>query len=248
MHQSPADRAKHPGRKDPALLSGNNAGAVHYSGCMLTPTDRLLACLDDALRTIGGGSHAGRPVPRAPAGTDATAQTGTLTEEERRLSGALMRVNHVGEVCAQALYQAQALAAREPRVRAQFLQAAREEADHLAWTQSRLRELRDRPSLLNPLWYAGAFAIGLVAGRLGDAASLGFVVETERQVEQHLAGHLERLPAQDLASRAIVEQMQLDEARHAGEALCAGAVEMPAPARWLMRSAAKVMTTAAHVI
>jgi ubiquinone biosynthesis monooxygenase Coq7 len=159
-----------------------------------------------------------------------------------------MRVNHVGEVCAQALYQAQALTAREPALRAQLEQAAREEADHLAWTQSRLRELGDRPSLLNPIWYAGSFAIGLAAGRLGDAASLGFVVETERQVEQHLAGHLERLPASDLASRAIVEEMKADEARHADTALAAGAAPMPAPARWLMRAAARMMTTTAHVI
>ena len=133
-------------------------------------------------------------------------------------------------------------------MRAQLQQAAREEVDHLAWTQARLRELGDRPSLLNPVWYAGAFTIGLVAGRLGDAASLGFVVETERQVEQHLASHLERLPASDLASRAIVEQMKADEARHADDALAAGAAEMPPPARWLMRAAAKVMTSTAHVL
>jgi ubiquinone biosynthesis monooxygenase Coq7 len=157
----------------------------------------VLTCLDEALRTIGGGSHAGRPRPRPAASEAAPA---ALSDAERRLSGALMRVNHVGEVCAQALYQAQALTAREPALRAQLEQAAREEADHLAWTQSRLRELGDRPSLLNPIWYAGSFAIGLAAGRLGDAASLGFVVETERQVEQHLAGHLERLPASDLAA------------------------------------------------
>ena len=157
-----------------------------------------------------------------------------------------MRVNHVGEVCAQALYQAQALTARSPQLREQLRQAAREEADHLAWTQARLHELGDRPSLLNPLWYAGSFAIGLAAGRLGDAASLGFVVETERQVERHLASHLERLPADDLASRAIVEQMKIDETRHADAAENAGAVPMPAPARWLMRAAAKVMTTVAH--
>jgi ubiquinone biosynthesis monooxygenase Coq7 len=127
-----------------------------------------------------------------------------------------------------------------------MLEAAREETDHLAWTQARLRELGDRPSLLNPVWYAGAFAIGLAAGRLGDAVSLGFVVQTERQVEAHLAGHLERLPASDLASRALVEQMKQDEARHADDALAAGAAPMPEPVKWLMRAAARVMTTVAH--
>lgn len=157
-----------------------------------------------------------------------------------------MRVNHVGEVCAQALYQAQALTARSDTLRRQMEQAAREETDHLAWTEQRLRELGDRPSLLNPLWYAGAFGLGLAAGRLGDALSLGFVVETERQVEQHLAGHLERLPATDHRSRAIVAQMKDDESRHADQALSAGAHALPAPVRGLMRVAAKVMTRTAH--
>ena len=159
-----------------------------------------------------------------------------------------MRVNHVGEVCAQALYQAQALTARTPELRAQMNAAAREETDHLAWTEQRLRELGDRTSLLNPLWYAGAFALGLAAGRAGDAWSLGFVVETERQVEEHLAGHLTRLPAGDGPSRAIVAQMKGDEARHAIAAQQAGAAELPAPLRWAMRAAAKVMTTTAHRI
>ena len=216
--------------------------AVRYSPIPVNSTDRLICALDEALRTVGGGSHAARPRPR-PAGP---AEMGSLSEPERRLSGALMRVNHVGEVCAQALYQAQALAARDPALREQLYRAAREEADHLAWTQERLRELGDRPSLLNPLWYAGSFAIGLAAARLGDAASLGFVVETERQVEQHLAGHLERLPPSDLTSRAIVEQMKADETRHAEDALAAGAAAMPTPVRWVMRAAAKVMTTTAH--
>ena len=169
-----------------------------------------------------------------------------MAEAERRLSGALMRVNHVGEVCAQALYQAQALTARTPELRQQMERAAREETDHLAWTQQRLDELGDRPSLLNPLWYAGAFGIGVLAGRLGDATSLGFVVETERQVEQHLASHLQRLPEADQASRAVVAQMRDDEARHADEALQAGGAEMPAPVRWLMRQSARVMTRLAH--
>jgi 3-demethoxyubiquinol 3-hydroxylase len=157
-----------------------------------------------------------------------------------------MRVNHVGEVCAQALYQAQALTARTPELRTQMEQAAREEQDHLAWTEQRLRELNDRPSLLNPLWYAGAFAIGLAAGRAGDRWSLGFVVETERQVEEHLAGHLDRLPAADAASRAIVARMKDEEAGHARGAEAAGAQPLPRPVRWAMRAAAKVMTTTAH--
>ena len=224
----------------------------------LTQMDIALTALENALRTMSGASMAARPTPRpeVPApqaphsagdlGTDRVA--GGLTEADRRLSGALMRVNHVGEVCAQALYQAQALTARSPELRAQMRAAAREESDHLAWTQQRLRELNDRPSLLNPLWYAGAFAIGLAAGRLGDAASLGFVVETERQVEAHLASHLERLPAGDAASRAIVDQMKRDEARHADDALAAGAAPMPEPLKWLMQASAKVMTTVAHRI
>jgi len=157
-----------------------------------------------------------------------------------------MRVNHVGEVCAQALYSAQALSTRDPTLRRGFEQAAREETDHLAWTRQRLRELGAHASVLNPLWYAGAFSIGLVAGRAGDAVSLGFMAETERQVEQHLARHLERLPEQDTASRAIVRQMKNDEAAHAAAAERSGGLPMPAVIRWAMRAAAKVMTTTAH--
>ena len=171
-----------------------------------------------------------------------------LLPQERRHAAALMRVNHVGEVCAQALYTAQALTTRDPGLRAQFERAAEEETDHLAWTAERLAELNDRPSLLNPLWYAGAFGLGLIAGRLGDQASLGFVVETEKQVEAHLQSHLDRLPAADHASRAIVAQMKDDEAGHAAQAMAAGAIELPAPARALMRLAARVMTTTAHYI
>ena len=159
-----------------------------------------------------------------------------------------MRVNHVGEVCAQALYTAQAMATRNPRLRQQFEAAAREETDHLAWTLERLDELGSRPSLLNPLWYAGAFGLGLVAGRFGDKVSLGFVVETERQVEAHLASHLSRLPPADQASRAIVAQMKADEAQHADDALDAGAMPLPAAVKALMRTAAKVMTTTAHYL
>jgi 3-demethoxyubiquinol 3-hydroxylase len=171
-----------------------------------------------------------------------------LSAAEQQLAGALMRVNHVGEVCAQALYNAQALATPDPALRAHFDAAAAEEVDHLAWTEQRLKELGSRPSLLNPLWYAGAFAIGLAAGRLGQRTSLGFVIETERQVEQHLQSHLDRLPAQDSASRAIVTQMRDDEARHAQDAESAGGVRPPAPVRWLMHAAAKVMTGTAHRI
>jgi len=171
-----------------------------------------------------------------------------LAPGEARRSAALMRVNHVGEVCAQALYTAQALATRDPVLRAHFERASDEESDHLAWTAERLRELGDRPSLLNPLWYAGAFAFGLLAGRLGDRVSLGFVVETERQVEAHLQSHLDRLPPGDHASRAIVAQMKDDEAAHAALAQQAGAAALPAPAKTLMRAAAKVMTTTAHYI
>jgi len=159
-----------------------------------------------------------------------------------------MRVNHVGEVCAQALYTAQALATRNPQLRERFEKAADEETDHLAWTSARLRELGARPSLLNPFWYAGAFGLGLVAGRFGDRVSLGFVVETERQVEAHLEGHLQRLPAADHASRAIVAQMKDDEALHAAGALAEGAAELPAPVKAMMRAAAKVMTATAHYV
>jgi ubiquinone biosynthesis monooxygenase Coq7 len=204
--------------------------------------DALISSLDNGLRTVSGAVHAARPCPRPDPGLPVS----DLSEEERRLSGALMRVNHVGEVCAQALYQAQALTARDPALRERLAQAAREETDHLAWTQQRLQALGDRPSWLNPLWYAGAFGIGLLAGRAGDAVSLGFVVETERQVEAHLAGHLDRLPAGDAESRAIVDAMKDDERHHADLAQAAGAAALPAPVRWAMRAAAKVMTTTAH--
>ena len=159
-----------------------------------------------------------------------------------------MRVNQVGEVCAQALYSAQALVTRDPVLKRRFEAAAREETDHLAWTQQRLAELGAHTSWLNPLWYAGAFGIGLLAGRAGDSVSLGFVVETERQVEQHLQGHLELLPAADSASRAIVAQMRADESRHAALARSAGAVELPGAVRALMRLAAGVMTRTAHYL
>ncbi|HLL11699.1 MAG TPA: 2-polyprenyl-3-methyl-6-methoxy-1,4-benzoquinone monooxygenase [Rubrivivax sp.] len=204
--------------------------------------DRWLSSADNALRTLSGAVRAARPNPAA--GLDS--EPGNAAS--RRLSGALMRVNHVGEVCAQALYQAQALTARTPELRLQMEQAAREETDHLAWTQARLEELGARRSWLNPLWYAGAYGIGLLAGRASDRVSLGFVVETERQVEQHLASHLQRLPHDDTKSRAIVSAMHDDERRHADAAVAAGALKLPLPVRWLMRGAAKVMTSTAHYI
>ncbi len=159
-----------------------------------------------------------------------------------------MRVNHTGEVCAQALYSAQAVVARDPSLAARFASAAREEEDHLAWTQSRLAELQDRPSLLNPLWYAGSFAIGALAGLVGDRVNLGFVVETERQVEEHLTTHLDRLPERDAKSRAIVVTMRDDEARHGAMAHEAGAIDLPRPVRGLMRVAANVMKAVAYRI
>lgn len=204
--------------------------------------DRLLGAADSALRTLFAKQHAARPCPMVAA--DET----RLDNRERRHAAALMRVNHVGEVCAQALYTAQALVTRDPALREHFERAAAEETDHLAWTADRLAELGDRPSLLNPLWYAGAFGLGLLAGRLGDRVSLGFVVETERQVEAHLQSHLDRLPVADHASRAIVAQMKDDEGAHAAKAQRAGGTELPAPARALMRAAAKVMTTTAHYV
>jgi len=209
--------------------------------------DRVLGTVDIGLRTVWGHHHAhrARPEPAMPAGALAV-DDAPMSEAERTLAGALMRVNHVGEVCAQALYNAQALATPDPALRAHFDAAAADEVDHLAWTEQRIRELGTHPSVLNPLWYAGAFAIGLAAGRMGRRASLGFVIETERQVEQHLQSHLDRLPAQDRSSRAIVTQMRDDEARHASEAQDAGGLRPPAPVRWLMRAAAKVMTTTAH--
>lgn len=204
--------------------------------------DALLTTADTALRTLFAPPRAAQPTPQP------TQAASDLSNEEKKLAAALMRVNHVGEVCAQALYTAQAFATRNDTLRAHFTRACVEETDHLAWTKQRLDELDSRPSLLNPLWYAGAFGIGLLAGRLGDRVSLGFVVETERQVEAHLMSHMDRLPAGDTASRAIVAQMAEDEVRHALDAQKAGAVELPAPVNGLMKAAAKLMTTVAHHI
>ena len=206
----------------------------------MSPNALILAA-DSALRTLWAPPRASRPTPQA------TSAELVMTDAERREAAALMRVNHVGEVCAQALYTGQALACQDPALRAKLAEASREETDHLAWTAQRLHDLNDRPSLLNPLWYAGAFAIGYAAGKLGgDRVSLGFVVETERQVEAHLQSHMDRLPAADSASRAIVAQMKADEIAHAQMAQKAGAVELPGPVKALMQTAAKVMTTVAH--
>jgi ubiquinone biosynthesis monooxygenase Coq7 len=209
---------------------------------MDTLLNTAITAADNALRTLFAKPHASRTCPTLPA------EPTELNADQKANAGALMRVNHVGEVCAQALYAAQALSTRDPVLRQQFIDASREEGDHLAWTHERLVELGARPSLLNPLWYAGAFGLGLVAGRLGDRLSLGFVMETERQVESHLASHLEQLPAGDHASRAIVAQMKDDEARHAKDAANAGAQELPMPVKALMRASAKVMTTTARYI
>ena len=211
----------------------------------LSGLDRVLAAVQRAVQTVSGQSIASRPYPPLAA---ADTPPAVLSDSERRHAAALIRVDHVGEVCAQALYEAQALGARQETVRAVLERASREEVDHLAWTRKRLEDLEGRTSLLNPLWYAGAFAIGLVASRLGDRLSLGFVVETERQVEQHLLGHLERLPVHDHASRAIVAQMREDERRHGLAAGELGGVELPAPARFAMRMAARVMTATAYYI
>ncbi|MEO8121956.1 MAG: 2-polyprenyl-3-methyl-6-methoxy-1,4-benzoquinone monooxygenase [Rhodoferax sp.] len=206
----------------------------------MSPSDQFLATADAALRTLFATPRAALACPTLPG--EAT----ELTATEKAHAGALMRVNHVGEVCAQALYTAQAFATKNEALRAHFIRASAEETDHLAWTEQRLNELGDRKSLLNPLWYAGAFGLGLLAGRLGDRVSLGFVVETETQVEAHLQSHLTRLPANDHASRAIVAQMKDDEARHALDAKKAGAIELPQAVKNVMRAAAKVMTTVAH--
>ncbi|HEX8011890.1 MAG TPA: 2-polyprenyl-3-methyl-6-methoxy-1,4-benzoquinone monooxygenase [Casimicrobiaceae bacterium] len=202
--------------------------------------DELILGFDRALRTLSGVATSVRASPAAGLPEP------DLTAEERRHAAGLMRVNHTGEVCAQALYQAQALAARDGETRRRLAQAAREEEEHLAWTQQRLAELHDRPSLANPLWYAGSFLIGLVAGLTGERTNLGFVVETERQVEEHLTGHMDYLPPGDAKSRAIVATMRDDEARHGRAARDAGAVDLPWIARALMRRAARLMTFTAY--
>lgn len=200
--------------------------------------DPLLIAADDALRTLAGAAAAARPTPGRdePGGSDA------------RVSASLMRVNHTGEICAQALYSGQALFARDPQVRHALKNAAIEEGDHLAWCRGRLRDLGARPSILDPLWYMGSFALGMVSSLAGDRWSMGFLAETEAQVERHLEGHLAKLPADDLRSRAIVRQMRDDEARHGSMGRALGAAELPLPVRAAMGIASKVMTGTAYYV
>lgn len=206
----------------------------HYS-----PLDRLITPLDQTVRTLFASHVAARPnpaqnLPEAPEITD------------RRHTAALMRINHSGEVAAQALYQGQAFVSQCDATRASLMEAAREETDHLAWCAERIEELGGRTSLLNPLWYAGSFTIGALAGLAGDRTSLGFVAETERQVVEHLDGHLQRLPMEDVRTRAIIQQMSADEERHGRNAMLAGGAELPRPVRALMKLTAKVMTRTAY--
>ncbi|GAA5525788.1 3-demethoxyubiquinol 3-hydroxylase [Microbulbifer aestuariivivens] len=209
----------------------------------LTGLDRLLIQADRALRTLSPGapSH-GRP---SPARGEIESE---MTEAERRHAAGLMRVNHSGEVCAQALYQGQALTAKLPQVRGEMERAADEEIDHLAWCDQRLRELDSRPSLLNPLWYGLSFGLGAAAGKVSDRVSLGFVAATEEQVCKHLESHLQRLPAQDARSRAVVEQMRIDEQEHGHAALSAGGARFPAPMKGVMTLVSKVMTSISYRI
>jgi len=202
--------------------------------------DNLIAELDKGLRTVFAPAVSLRPIP----GQDLPDVE--LSEEEKRHAAALMRVNHVGEVCAQALYQGQAISSRQPAIKEALADAAHEETEHLSWTETRIAELGGRKSLLNPFWYGGALAIGIAAGRFGDAWNLGFLAETERQVEAHLDGHLSRVSEKDRRSLAIIEQMKADETRHAQTALDLGAREIPAPFKAAMKLAARVMTTLAY--
>lgn len=210
--------------------------------------DELITEFDRGLRSMAGVSRMSRPVPTPPVEEAEPAEPVQLTPAERAHSAGLMRVNHVGEVCAQALYQAQKLATNSPTLKAAFDHAASEEEDHLAWTAKRLVDLDSRPSLLNPLWYTGALAIGFAAGSLGDKVSLGFMAETERQVEKHLESHLKKLPEADHESRAIVDQMRIDEVSHGKTATESGGVELPFPVRALMKAASKVMTRTAYYV
>jgi len=214
---------------------------------MSSKVDLWIALLDKSLRVVTGVATASRLNPAKSIGAS-RCENKVLDENERRHSAALMRVNHVGEVCAQALYQSQGLFSQNNELKQQFLQAGREEEDHLAWTASRVHELGSHLSLLNPLWYAGAFALGAVAAKVGDATSLGFVVETERQVEAHLNSHLASLPVNDLESRTIVQQMRDDEIKHGAAAQILGAAELPIPVKKLMTGMAKVMTTVAYYV
>lgn len=204
--------------------------------------DNLISQFDRALRVVSGQARARRSIPGHEL------PEAEMSDKEKAHSAGLMRVNHVGEICAQALYDAQGANAQAEEIRQQFQHAGVEEEDHLAWTAKRLQELNSHTSLLNPLWYAGAYACGKLAAKFGDAVSLGFVVETERQVEAHLASHLKKLPSQDARSRAIVEQMRLDEIAHGAAAQSLGASQLPTPVQTGMKLMAKVMTGSAYYI
>ncbi|GHT91322.1 2-nonaprenyl-3-methyl-6-methoxy-1,4-benzoquinol hydroxylase [Betaproteobacteria bacterium] len=204
--------------------------------------DKLIVEVDKGLRTLFAKAKSVRPVPGADQ------PEADLSPAERQHAAALMRINHVGEICAQALYQGQAITSHNPTLRAALEQAAHEETEHLAWTEQRIEELDGRKSLFNPLWYAGALGLGLIAGKCGDKWNLGFLAETERQVEGHLNRHLEQLPATDLRSQGIVEQMKTDEIRHAQTATNLGGAPLPTPVKRLMQGAAKVMTKTAYYV
>ncbi len=204
--------------------------------------EKFIIGFDGALRTLLAPAQTVRTIPGK------SSSENELTKEERRRSSALMRINHTGEVCAQALYQGQALTAKDAEVQQSLNQAACEEIEHLAWTEQRITELGGRKSLLNPLWYSGSFFIGAAAGMLGDKWNLGFLAETERQVESHLAKHLHSLPGQDEKSRAIVAQMQIDEAGHANAAMSHGGIDLPTPVKLVMRLGSKVMTKTTYWI
>ena len=209
----------------------------------MTPIDRFIIGFDAALRSVVGGANAQRPTPGSESGANIA-----LDSEQRKHAAGLMRVNHVGEVCAQALYQSQKLVARNSEIKEMLDRSGQEELDHLAWCETRLKELGSHTSYLNPFWYAGSFAIGLAAGLAGDKWSLGFVAETEKQVENHLESHLKKLPEEDGRSRAIVDQMRLDEIEHGQAAVHAGGVTLPEPIQKIMQAMSKVMTTAAYKI
>ena len=209
----------------------------------MSPIDRLIIEFDTALRSVVGGANSQRPAP----GSEFLSKT-ALDAQERQHAAGLMRVNHVGEVCAQALYQSQKLVARNPQIQEMLNHSGQEEMDHLAWCETRLQELGSHTSYLNPFWYAGSFAIGLAAGLAGDKWSLGFVSETEKQVENHLESHLQKLPQEDHRSRAIVEQMRIDEIAHGQEAKDAGGVPLPEPIQKMMQMMSKIMTSTAYKI
>jgi len=209
----------------------------------MSPIDRFILEFDTALRSVVGGANAHRPIPGSDTGIHSA-----LDAAERKHAAGLMRVNHVGEVCAQALYQSQKLVARNPEIQEMLDHSGQEEMDHLAWCETRLQELGSHTSYLNPLWYAGSFAIGFAAGLAGDRWSLGFVAETEKQVENHLESHLETLPKEDQRSRAIVDQMRLDEIAHGQAAKNAGGANLPEPIQKIMQTISKVMTTTAYKI